>query len=470
MIIITEPLLSFVLQKQGIKSPPMDKKMNNDNTDYVSNESGTLSRLFKLPQHGTTVRTELIAGMTTFLTMVYIVFVNPQILGAAQMDPKVVFVTTCLIAGIGSIAMGIFANLPVALAPAMGLNAFFAFVVVGAMGISWQTGMGAIFWGAVGLFLLTLFRIRYWMISNIPLSLRIGITSGIGLFIALMGLKNTGVIVANKDTLVMIGDLSSHGVLLGILGFFIITVLSSRHFHAAVLVSIVVTSCCGLFFGDVHFSGVYSISPDISGVIGEVDLSGALTLELAGIIFSFMLINLFDSSGTLIGVTDKAGLIDSNGKFPNMNKALYVDSVSSVAGAFIGTSSVTAYIESTSGVAVGGRTGLTAVVVGVMFLLVMFFSPLVAMVPPYATAGALIFVGVLMTSSLARVNWDDFTESVPAFITTVMMPFTFSITEGIALGFMSYCIMKVCTGRWRDLNLCVVVVAALFALKIILVD
>jgi len=470
VIIITEPLLSFVLQKQGIKSPPMDKKMNNDNTDYVSNESGTLSRLFKLPQHGTSVRTELIAGMTTFLTMVYIVFVNPQILGAAQMDPKVVFVTTCLIAGIGSIAMGIFANLPVALAPAMGLNAFFAFVVVGAMGISWQTGMGAIFWGAVGLFLLTLFRIRYWMISNIPLSLRIGITSGIGLFIALMGLKNTGVIVANKDTLVMIGDLSSHGVLLGILGFFIITVLSSRHFHAAVLVSIVVTSCCGLFFGDVHFSGVYSIPPDISGVIGEVDLSGALTLELAGIIFSFMLINLFDSSGTLIGVTDKAGLIDSNGKFPNMNKALYVDSVSSVAGAFIGTSSVTAYIESTSGVAVGGRTGLTAVVVGVMFLLVMFFSPLVAMVPPYATAGALIFVGVLMTSSLARVNWDDFTESVPAFITTVMMPFTFSITEGIALGFMSYCIMKVCTGRWRDLNLCVVVVAALFALKIILVD
>ncbi|EMV13793.1 putative permease yicO [Escherichia coli MP021017.12] len=470
MIIITEPLLSFVLQKQGIKSPPMDKKMNNDNTDYVSNESGTLSRLFKLPQHGTTVRTELIAGMTTFLTMVYIVFVNPQILGAAQMDPKVGFVTTCLIAGIGSIAMGIFANLPVALAPAMGLNAFFAFVVVGAMGISWQTGMGAIFWGAVGLFLLTLFRIRYWMISNIPLSLRIGITSGIGLFIALMGLKNTGVIVANKDTLVMIGDLSSHGVLLGILGFFIITVLSSRHFHAAVLVSIVVTSCCGLFFGDVHFSGVYSIPPDISGVIGEVDLSGALTLELAGIIFSFMLINLFDSSGTLIGVTDKAGLIDGNGKFPNMNKALYVDSVSSVAGAFIGTSSVTAYIESTSGVAVGGRTGLTAVVVGVMFLLVMFFSPLVAMVPPYATAGALIFVGVLMTSSLARVNWDDFTESVPAFITTVMMPFTFSITEGIALGFMSYCIMKVCTGRWRDLNLCVVVVAALFALKIILVD
>ncbi|MBN6045480.1 NCS2 family permease [Citrobacter sp. ku-bf4] len=444
--------------------------MNNDTSDGMQHDSNHLSRLFKLRQHGTNVRTETIAGMTTFLTMVYIVFVNPQILGAAQMDPKVVFVTTCLIAGIGSIAMGLVANLPVALAPAMGLNAFFAFVVVGAMGVSWQTGMGAIFWGAVGLFLLTLFRIRYWMISNIPINLRIGITSGIGLFIALMGLKNSGVIVANKDTLVTIGNLSSHSVLLGILGFFIITVLSSRRFHAAVLVSIVITSCCGVFFGDVHFSGVYSVPPSISGVMGEVDLSGSLSLNLAGIIFSFMLINLFDSSGTLIGVTDKAGLVGSDGKFPGMKRALYVDSLSSVAGAFIGTSSVTAYIESTSGVAVGGRTGLTAVVVGVLFLLVMFFSPLVSMVPAYATAGALIFVGVLMTSSLSRVNWDDLTESVPAFITTVMMPFSFSITEGIALGFMSYCIMKVFTGRWRELNLCVITVAVLFTLKIILVD
>lgn len=425
---------------------------------------------FKLNQHGTTIRTEVIAGMTTFLTMVYIVFVNPQILGAAYMDAKVVFVTTCLIAGIGSIAMGLLANLPVALAPAMGLNAFFAFVVVGAMGISWQTGMGAIFWGAVGLFLLTLFRIRYWMISNIPISLRIGITSGIGLFIAMMGLKNAGVIVANKDTLVAIGDLTSHGVLLGIAGFFIIAVLSSRHFHASVLVSIIVTSLFGLYLGDVKFSGVYSAPPNVFSVIGEVDVSGALSLNLAGIIFSFMLINLFDSSGTLIGVADKAGLIDKEGRFVNMHKALYVDSLSSVAGAFIGTSSVTAYIESTSGVSVGGRTGLTAVVVGLLFLLVMFFSPLAEMVPGYATAGALVFVGVLMTASLARVDWQDFTESVPTFITAVMMPFTFSITEGIALGFMSYCIMKVFTGRWRELNLCVVVVALLFVLKIAFVD
>lgn len=444
--------------------------MNNALDEIKYAESGGLGNYFKFNQHGTTARTEIIAGFTTFLTMVYIVFVNPQILGAAQMDAKVVFVTTCLIAGLGSIAMGLIANLPVALAPAMGLNAFFAFVVVGAIGVTWQVGMGAIFWGAVGLFLLTLFRIRYWMIANIPISLRIGITSGIGLFIAMMGLKNAGVIVANKDTLVTIGDLSSHGVLLGVMGFFIIAILSSRQFHAAVLVSIVITSLCGLFFGDVHFSGIYSTPPSIMSVMGQVDLSGALSLDLAGIIFSFMLINLFDSSGTLIGVTDKAGLIDSEGKFPNMNKALYVDSVSSVAGAFIGTSSVTAYIESTSGVAVGGRTGLTAVVVGALFLLVMFFSPLAEMVPAYATAGALIFVGVLMTASLARVDWNDFTESVPTFITTVMMPFSFSITEGIALGFMSYCIMKVFTGRWRELNLCVVVVALLFALKIAFID
>ncbi len=444
--------------------------MNNTPDEIYHAESGGLSGFFKLHQHGTTVRTEIIAGLTTFLTMVYIVFVNPQILGAAQMDPKVVFVTTCLIAGFGSIAMGIIANLPVALAPAMGLNAFFAFVVVGAMGMTWQVGMGAIFWGAVGLFLLTLFRIRYWMISNIPVSLRIGITSGIGLFIAMMGLKNAGVIVANKDTLVAIGDLSQHGVLLGVLGFFIIAVLSSRNVHAAVLVSIVITSLCGLFFGDVHFSGVYSAPPSIMGVMGQVDLSGALSLDLAGIIFSFMLINLFDSSGTLIGVTDKAGLINKEGKFPNMNKALYVDSVSSVAGAFIGTSSVTAYIESTSGVAVGGRTGLTAIVVGVLFLFVMFFLPLAEMVPGYATAGALIFVGVLMTASLARVDWNDFTESVPTFITAVMMPFSFSITEGIALGFISYCVMKIFTRRWRELNVCVVAVALLFALKIAFID
>ncbi|WP_288889221.1 adenine permease AdeP [uncultured Citrobacter sp.] len=443
--------------------------MSQQHTTQTSGQ-GMLERVFKLREHGTTARTEVIAGFTTFLTMVYIVFVNPQILGVAGMDTSAVFVTTCLIAAFGSILMGLFANLPVALAPAMGLNAFFAFVVVGAMGLPWQVGMGAIFWGVVGLLLLTIFRVRYWMIANIPVSLRVGITSGIGLFIGMMGLKNAGVIVANPETLVSIGNLTSHSVLLGVLGFFIIAILASRNIHAAVLVSIIVTTLLGWLLGDVHYNGIVSAPPSISTVVGHVDLAGSFNLGLAGVIFSFMLVNLFDSSGTLIGVTDKAGLADEKGKFPRMKQALFVDSVSSVTGSFIGTSSVTAYIESSSGVSVGGRTGLTAVVVGLLFLLVIFLSPLAGMVPGYAAAGALIYVGVLMTSSLARVKWEDLTESVPAFITAVMMPFSFSITEGIALGFISYCVMKLGTGRLRDLSPCVVVVALLFVLKIVFID
>lgn len=443
--------------------------MSQQHTTQASGQ-GMLERVFKLREHGTTARTEVIAGFTTFLTMVYIVFVNPQILGVAGMDTSAVFVTTCLIAAFGSILMGLFANLPVALAPAMGLNAFFAFVVVQAMGLPWQVGMGAIFWGAVGLLLLTIFRVRYWMIANIPVSLRVGITSGIGLFIGMMGLKNAGVIVANPETLVSIGNLTSHSVLLGVLGFFIIAILASRNIHAAVLVSIIVTTLLGWMMGDVHYNGIVSAPPSVTSVVGHVDLAGSFNLGLAGVIFSFMLVNLFDSSGTLIGVTDKAGLADEKGKFPRMKQALFVDSISSVTGAFVGTSSVTAYIESSSGVSVGGRTGLTAVVVGILFLLVIFLSPLASMVPPYAAAGALIYVGVLMTSSLARVNWQDLTESVPAFITAVMMPFSFSITEGIALGFISYCVMKIGTGRLRDLSPCVVIVALLFVLKIVFID
>ncbi|EAR8232370.1 NCS2 family permease [Salmonella enterica subsp. enterica] len=443
--------------------------MSQQHTTQASGQ-GMLERVFKLREHGTTARTEVIAGFTTFLTMVYIVFVNPQILGVAGMDTSAVFVTTCLIAAFGSILMGLFANLPVALAPAMGLNAFFAFVVVQAMGLPWQVGMGAIFWGAVGLLLLTIFRVRYWMIANIPVSLRVGITSGIGLFIGMMGLKNAGVIVANPETLVSIGNLTSHSVLLGVLGFFIIAILASRNIHAAVLVSIIVTTLLGWMMGDVHYNGIVSAPPSVTSVVGHVDLAGSFNLGLAGVIFSFMLVNLFDSSGTLIGVTDKAGLADEKGKFPRMKQALFVDSISSVTGAFVGTSSVTAYIESSSGVSVGGRTGLTAVVVGILFLLVIFLSPLAGMVPPYAAAGALIYVGVLMTSSLARVNWQDLTESVPAFITAVMMPFSFSITEGIALGFISYCVMKIGTGRLRDLSPCVVIVALLFVLKIVFID
>lgn len=439
-------------------------------TSSSAQSQGLLQRVFKLEEHGTTVRTEMVAGLTTFLTMVYIIFVNPQILSFAGMDIKAVFVTTCLIAALGSIGMGLIANLPVAVAPAMGLNAFFAFVVVGAMHYSWEIAMGAIFWGAVGFFLLTLFRIRYWLIAHIPLSLRVGITSGIGLFIAMMGLKNSGIIVPNADTIVTVGNFASHNVLLGALGFFIITILAARNIHAAVLISIIITTSIGLLLGDVTYQGIFDMPPSIMTVVGHVDIMGAFDMALSGVIFSFMLVSLFDSSGTLIGVTDKAGLADETGKFPRMKQALFVDSISSVAGAAMGTSSVTAFIESTSGVSVGGRTGLTAVIVGILFIAAIFISPLAGMVPAYATAGALIYVGVLMTSSLTRVKWNDLTESVPAFITAVMMPFSFSITEGIALGFIAYCAMKLGTGRWRELNLCVIVVSLLFILKMVYVD
>lgn len=429
-----------------------------------------LAKFFHLEQHNTDVKTEIIAGITTFLTMVYIVFVNPSILGVAGMDTQVVFVTTCLIAAFGSIFMGLVANLPVALAPAMGLNAFFAYVVVSKIGLSWQVGMGTIFWGAVGLLTLTLFQIRYWLIASIPLSLRVGITAGIGLFIALMGFHNAGIIVPNEATLMSLGDLHSSTVLLGILGFFIIVVLSSKNIHASVLVSIIVTTVLSLLLGKTEFHGIFSMPPSITSVVGQVDIGGALQGDLLGIIFSFMLVNLFDSSGTLLGVTDKAGISNAQGTFPKMKQALYVDSISSVTGAYLGTSSVTAYIESSAGVSVGGRTGLTAVVVGILFLIVMFISPLASIVPPYATAGALIYVGILMSSSLIKVRWDDLTEATPAFITAAMMPFTYSITEGISLGFISYCVMKLFTGKAKEVSIPVWLIAVLFLLKIIFLN
>lgn len=427
-----------------------------------------LQQFFKLKEKGTSSKTEIIAGITTFFTMVYIVFVNPSVLGDAGMDKQVVFVTTCLIAGFGTIAMGLFSNLPIALAPAMGLNAFFAYVVVGKLGYSWQVGMGTIFGSSVGLLLLTIFQIRYWLMASIPLSLRVGIGAGIGFFIALIGFKNMGLVVANPATLVALGDLHSPQVLLGILGFFIIVVLAARNIYSGVLISIAaVTALASYFDESVMFHGIVSMPPALTQVVGQVDIAGALDTALIGIIFSFLLVNLFDSSGTLLGVTDKAGFSDEKGRFPKMKQALYVDSASAVVGSYIGTSAISTYIESGAGVSVGGRTGMTAVVVGLLFLLTIFFSPLAGMVPAYATAGALVYVGILMASSLIKVTWEDLTEATPAFITSAMMPFTYSITEGIAFGFISYCVMKVGTGRWHEVNAPVWVVSVLFLIKFI---
>ena len=427
-----------------------------------------LEKLFALKEKGSNAKTEVIAGITTFFTMVYIVFVNPSILGIAGMDTQVVFVTTCLIAAFGTIAMGLFSNLPIALAPAMGLNAFFAFVVVQKLGYSWQVGMGAIFLGSIGLFLLTLLKIRYWFMASIPHGLRVGIGAGIGLFIALIGFKNMGIVVSNADTLVALGDLHDPKVLLGVLGFFVIVILSAKGIHSGVLISIALITGLALIFDPaVAFHGIVSMPPSLDSVVGQVDVAGAFDLGLFGIIFSFLLVNLFDSSGTLIAVTTKAGFADKQGRFPRMKQALFVDSTAAMAGSLIGTSAVSTYIESGSGVSVGGRTGLTAVVVGVLFLLTIFFSPLASVVPAYATAGALVFVGILMASSLIEVRWDDLTEATPAFITTAMMPFTYSITEGIAFGFISYCVMKACTGRFKEINPSIAVVSILFLIKFV---
>lgn len=428
----------------------------------TSEPRSCLDRYFSLKEKGSSVKTELIASFTTFLTMIYVIFVNPQILSHAGMNEQAVFVTTCIITAIGCILMGLIAKLPIALAPGMGINAYFAFVLVGGMDLSWQTGMAIIFLGATGFFLLSLFNVRYWMVANIPLSLRIGIGSGCGLLIALIGLHNAGIIVANPDTMVTIGNVKSIPFALSSLGFLLICIFAYHKFHAAILISFMMITLIGWLLGDVTYQGITSFPPDISPVFGQLDLTGALNISLVGIIISVMLINLFESSGTLIAVTDKAGLVDKQGRYQNQQKSLYIDSACSMGGAFMGTSAVTAYIESASGVAVGGRSGLMAIGVGILFLLTMFFSPLAKMVPPYATAGALIYVGVLMVAELVRVQWNDLTEAVPAFVATVMMPFSFTITEGIASGFIAYAVIKLGTGRWREISLCTAIMTILF--------
>jgi adenine/guanine/hypoxanthine permease len=431
----------------------------------------TFEKFFQLKEKKTTVGTEIIAGCTTFLTMVYIIFVNPSILSATGMDTSAVFVLTCIVTAFASIIMGLFANLPIALAPAMGLNVFFAYGICGSMGYSWQIGMGAIFWGSLIFFGLSLFKIRHWLIEHIPQCLRIGISAGIGLFIAFMGFQNMGIVVSSPTTLLTIGNILSLNVLLGSLGFFIIIILAARNFHAAILISILVVTLLALWLDpNISYQGIVSMPPSVTSVVGHVDLVGSLNIAIMGVIFSIMIVSLFDSSGTILALTDKAGISDEKGRFPKMRQALLIDSFSSSLGGLFGTSSVLTYIESSAGISVGGRTGLTAVVIGILFLMMIFLSPLAHLVPTYATSGALIFVGILMVSSLVKVDWSDLTDATPAFITAIMMPFAFAITEGVALGFISYVILKTFTGKFKELNLCVIIFALLFMLKFIFID
>ena len=433
-----------------------------------------LEKLFKLSEHNTCVRTELLAGITTFLTMAYVIFVNPSILAQTGMDQGAVFVATCLAAAFGCFIMGLYANYPVAQAPGMGLNAFFTFGVVMGMGYSWQVALGAVFLSGVAFLLLSMFKVREWIVNSIPNALRLGIGAGIGLFLALIALKNAGIVVSNPATIVGLGNLTSLQPALAVLGFVLIIAMAHRQIKGAVLYAILIVTVLGLALGDVKFAGVMAMPPSLAPTFMQLDLvsgfttaKGAFNVAMLSVVFAFLFVILFDTSGTLIAVADKAGMLDKQGRLPRLGKALMSDAVSTVAGAVLGTSSTTSYVESASGVAVGGRTGMTAVTVGVLFLLALFLSPLAGMVPAYATAGALFYVAILMMSSLAKVDWDDLTEAAPVAVVTLMMPMSFSIAHGIELGFIAYAAIKLLSGRHKDVSVSVWVLAALFLAHVV---
>lgn len=426
-----------------------------------------LEKLFKLSEHNTNIKTEVIAGITTFLTMAYIIFVNPDVLSAAGMDTGAVFVATCVAAAIGCFIMGIWANYPVAMAPGMGLNAFFSYTVVGQMGYSWQVAMGAVFISGVCFLLLSAFSFREWVINNIPLSLRSGIGAGIGLFLALIALKNAGIVVDNANTLVTMGDLTQLSPILACLGFIIIAALYARNITGSVMIGIITVTLISLMLGLIEFKGIVSMPPPVTPTLMQLDIAGALNIGMAVVIFSFLFVDLFDTSGTLIAVAKEGDLLDKNHNLPRLGRALMADSGATVVGSLLGTSTVTSYIESGSGISAGGRTGLTAVITGILFLVALFFSPLAALIPSYATAPALFFVAVLMASNLSNVKWSDITEAAPVVIAAVAMPLTFSISSGIMLGFISYTAIKILTGKFKDLNSAMLLLPIMFIIKII---
>ncbi len=427
-----------------------------------------LERFFKLAEHGTDVRTELLAGLTTFLTMAYIVFVNPSILGDAGMPKDSVFVATCLIAALGTLIMGLYANYPIALAPGMGLNAYFAYVVVKGMGFTWQVALGAVFISGCLFLAVTVFRLRELIIRGIPHTLRVAITVGIGLFLAIISLKSAGIVAASPATYVTLGDLHQPPVVLATLGFFLIVVLDRLKVRGAILVGILVVTVLSFFFAGNRFGGVFSAPPSIAPTFLQLDIKGALSAGILNVVLVFFLVELFDATGTLMGVAKRAGLL-KEGKMDRMNKALLADSGAIFAGSLLGTSSTTAYIESASGVQAGGRTGLTAVTVAVLFLACLTIAPLAGAVPAYATAPALFFVSCLMLRELTELDWDETTEVIPAAVTALTMPFTYSIANGLAFGFITYAVLKLCTGRMREVHPMVWLIAAVFLFKFIYV-
>ena len=411
-----------------------------------------LNNFFKLDLNNTNVKSEIIAGFTTFLTMAYIIFVNPQIMEESGMDKSAIFVGTCLAAAIACLVMGIFANWPIGLAPGMGLNAFFTYKVVGDMGYSWEIALGAVFIAGILFFIMSVTSLRSWMIASIPMNLRIAMGAGVGLFIGIIGLKSGGIIITNDDTLLALGDFTKIETLLAAIGFLIISALSIRKIPGAIIIGILIITLISIFADLIQFKGVISTPPDIAPTFMKLDILGALNLGMLTVIMSFLFVNLFDTTGTLIGVATRANLLDENGEAESLDKALKADSGASIFGTFFGCSPVTSYVESSAGVEAGGRTGLTAVVVGLLFILAMFLSPLASIIPDYATAGALVYVAILMLGGMEKLNWSHVTELLPALVILIMIPLTFSIADGIALGFLSYVVLKITNGEIKSIT------------------
>ena len=427
-------------------------------------ERGMLDRYFGLTQQGTNLRTEFIAGVTTFLTMAYIIVVNPQILSAAGMDKGAVFVATCLAAAVATAMMGLYANYPLALAPGMGLNAFFAFTIVLTYKYTWQQALAAVFCSGVLFLLISILHIREWIINAIPHNLKLAISAGVGLFLGIIALQSAGIVVDHPATLVTLGNLTRPATLLALVGFVIIAALNSRNVLGGTLIGILVVTVLGIPFGLTQYMGIVSLPPSLEPTLFKLDFSRLFELTFITAVFSLLLVDVFDNAGTLIGVTHRTGLMQ-DGKLERLPQALISDSFAAMFGSLIGTSTTTSYIESASGVAAGGRTGLTAIFVSMFFLLALLFSPLAQLVPSYASSAALLFVACLMARGLAEMNWDDVTEYAPAVVTAIAMPLTYSIATGIGLGFITYALTKILAGKVSEAKPAVIILAAIFGLK-----
>lgn len=429
-----------------------------------------LENFFKLKENGTDVRTEVIAGLTTFMTMAYILAVNPDIMSATGMDKGALFTATTLSALVATLVMALVARLPFALAPGMGLNAFFAFSVVLGMGYSWEMALTAVFIEGLIFIVLTFFNVREAIINAIPLSIKNAVSVGIGLFIALIGLKGAGVIVKSEPTLVTLGNMGAHTVWVAFIGIIVSGTLLALNKKGALLIGILVATLAGIPLGVTHVEGLklFSAPPSLEPIMFKFDFSKIFTTDMAVVLFTFLFIDMFDTVGTLVGVGAKAGLLDEKGRLPRAKQALFADAIGTTVGACLGTSTVTTYVESASGVAEGGRTGLTSLTTAGFFFLALFMAPLFLMIPAAATAPALVMVGFFMLSPIRNIDLDDATEALPAFITFLMMPLTYSISEGIVFGMLSYVILKVLSGRAKEVSPVMYVIAAIFVLKFVL--